>query len=250
MDLKQLKEFSSHLTILYAEDEESVRVNMVSILQMLFKKVLVAENGKEAIELFKQNDVDIIITDVRMPYVDGLEFASFVRNVDNKIPIIVATAHNDVEYFISSIKIGVTNYLLKPISQENTISALSEAIQILMDREKSQKYDSLISQETKINEKKSLLGDIVNIYNTPTIIIYDENPFFMNNAFVEEFEFFEELMEEGRKMDEFITQKEGYAKSLNDVDNYRNKIILNDKEYAVKKKNLFIGIDVEIYTFN
>ena len=249
MDLKKLQEFSSHLTILYAEDEESVRVNMVSILQMLFKKVLVAEDGQEAIELFKQNDVDVVITDVRMPYVDGLEFASFVRNVDKKIPIIVATAHNDVEYFISSIKIGITNYLLKPISQSNTISALSEAIQILMDREKSQKYDSLISQETKINEKKSLLGDIVNIYQIPTLIIYEEKPFFMNNAFVKEFEFFEELMEEGKKMDEFITQKEGYAKSLNDVDNYRNKIILNDKEYAVKKKNLFIGIDVVIYTF-
>jgi CheY-like chemotaxis protein len=249
MNLQELKKTSSLLTVLYAEDEEDVRVNMVSILEMFFKKVIVAKDGKEAIEKFKSNSVDMIITDVRMPYVDGLEFANYVKNIDRNIPIIIATAHNDIEYFISSIKIGITNYLLKPITQNDTILALSEAISILVDRKKSQKYDTLIAQESGISDKKNLLGDIVNIYNVPTIVINDDEPFFMNNAFIKEFEFFEHIMNSVVRIEKFVTQKEGYAKSLKDVDKYRNKIILNNKEYIVNKKNLFIGIDIELFTF-
>jgi CheY-like chemotaxis protein len=249
MTPKELKNIASNLTILYAEDEEDVRINMIAILEMFFKKVVVAHDGRDAIEKFKENKIDIVVTDVRMPYVDGLELAKYIKQVDKFVPIIIATAHNDIEYFVSSIKIGVTNYLLKPITQQDTILALSDAISILVDRQKSRKYDNLVAQESHINERKVLLSDIVNIYDVPTLVLYDNKPFFMNNAFIKEFDFFESIINNITNIDRFVIQKDGYAKNLSDVDKYRDKIILNDNEYHIYKKNIFIGIDIEIFTF-
>lgn len=249
IELKELKKEASNLTILYAEDEEDVRVNMISMLQLFFDNVFVAKDGKEAIEIFKSNEVDIVLTDIRMPYKTGLEVASYVKNVNKNIPIIIATAHSDTEYLSSAIKIGVNNYLLKPVNQLNLIESISEVVSNIVNRKKSLKYDSLIKEENDISEKKSLLTDIVNIYNIPTLVVENNRVYFMNNEFLKEFQFYEEIMEDINLIEKFITKKENYAKSLTDLGKYREKIILNNKEYLAHKKNLFIGIDVEIFTF-
>ena len=102
-----------NITILYAEDEKSLRLITLNILKGFTKKQYVAENGLEGLELFKQNEeeIDLIITDVNMPQMNGLEMIKEIKQINPNIPIIVATAFSNTEYLsLEAIDIGVDKY--------------------------------------------------------------------------------------------------------------------------------------------
>ena len=105
-----------NITILYAEDEAALREITLNILRGFTKKQFVAENGAEGLELFKQNEseIDLIITDVNMPIMNGLDMIKNIIDQDIKIPIIVMSAHTETEYITKAQEYGVSEYLLKP----------------------------------------------------------------------------------------------------------------------------------------
>ncbi len=109
-----------NITILYAEDEAALREITLNILKGFTKKQFVAENGAEGLELFKQNEseIDLIITDVNMPIMNGLEMIREIKRINPNIPIIVATAFSNTEYLLEAIDIGVDKYVLKPIDMK------------------------------------------------------------------------------------------------------------------------------------
>ena len=110
-----------NITILYAEDEKSLREITLNILKGFTKKQYVAENGLEGLELFKEHEeeIDLIITDVNMPHMNGLEMIKAIKEINPNIPIIVATAFSNTEYLLEAIDIGVDKYILKPIDMKN-----------------------------------------------------------------------------------------------------------------------------------
>ncbi|HLD23534.1 MAG TPA: response regulator, partial [Sulfuricurvum sp.] len=79
---KELKSVSSTLCILYAEDEEDTRIQITEILQMFFKKVVVAQNGKEALDNFKSNSIDLILSDITMPIMDGIAMVTEILAIN------------------------------------------------------------------------------------------------------------------------------------------------------------------------
>ena len=110
-----------NITILYAEDEKSLREITLNILKGFTKKQYVAENGLQGLELFKthEEEIDLIITDVNMPHMNGLEMIKAIKEINPNIPIIVATAFSNTEYLLEAIDIGVDKYILKPIDYNN-----------------------------------------------------------------------------------------------------------------------------------
>ncbi len=119
-----------NITILYAEDEKSLRDITLNILKGFTNKQYVAENGLEGLELFKEHEeeIDLIITDVNMPQMNGLDMIKEIKKINSNIPIIVATAFSNTEYLLEAIDIGVDKYILKPIDMKKLLQVMSQSL--------------------------------------------------------------------------------------------------------------------------
>lgn len=103
------------LKLLFVEDEKDLITIISDTLKKLQANFLTAGNGKEALDLLEANsDIDVIITDINMPVMNGLELIAEVRKTNKELPILIMSAHTESEYMRNAEELGVTNYLLKP----------------------------------------------------------------------------------------------------------------------------------------
>jgi DNA-binding response OmpR family regulator len=121
----------SNLTLLYAEDDALVRDTFAYLLNDLFAKVYLAENGKEAYEMYRHKKPDIILLDNFMPAINGLDVARLIRKEDENVPIIILTAHSEREQLLKAVDLKLETYLVKPVTPETLIAALQKVIQKL-----------------------------------------------------------------------------------------------------------------------
>jgi diguanylate cyclase (GGDEF)-like protein/PAS domain S-box-containing protein len=112
------------LSILYVEDDEDIREQMTQYLRRRVGTLLVAKNGVEGLNLYRTEQPDMIVTDILMPIMDGLEMADEIRKTDITIPIIVTTAFESTRYFMRSIEIGIDKYVTKPVDTDLFYRAL------------------------------------------------------------------------------------------------------------------------------
>jgi response regulator RpfG family c-di-GMP phosphodiesterase len=119
--------FLKTLTLLYVEDEDTVREEVVRFLRRRFAKVDEACNGEEGFKKFEQNHYDIVITDIKMPVMDGLQMAQKIRAVYDGMPIVIVTAFSDTEYFLKAIELGINGYVKKPINPEQLLTETFKA---------------------------------------------------------------------------------------------------------------------------
>ena len=124
IDIKILKNLTNTLNVIYVEDDESIRLEMGRYLNRLFNHVDIAQNGQIALELYKSNPYDIVITDISMPVMDGLEMSRKILEINEFQEIIIISAYAKSDYFIESIQIGVSGYILKPIDFEQIKNTL------------------------------------------------------------------------------------------------------------------------------
>ena len=113
------------LKILYAEDNEKMRDSYALVLERYFKEVIEACDGKEALELYKLHKPDIVLTDINMPELDGLELIRIIREDDKTTKIIVLSAYSDQEKLMKAIPLGLFAYLVKPIKGDDLKQVLT-----------------------------------------------------------------------------------------------------------------------------
>ncbi len=124
------------LKILYAEDNEQSRRSYALGLRQLFKEVIEAKNGEEAFDLYRQHQPDILLTDINMPLLDGLELIRIIRKEDSNIKIIVLSAHADQEKLMKAIPLGLSSYLVKPIMRDALKKSLNDAASGIKEKSK------------------------------------------------------------------------------------------------------------------
>ena len=119
-----------NINILYVEDEESLREITLNILQDFTNHQYVATNGIEGLQLFEeyQEDIDLIITDINMPQMNGLDMVKRIKDINPKIPIIVATAFSNTEYLLEAINIGIDKYVLKPVNIKKLLQVMNQSL--------------------------------------------------------------------------------------------------------------------------
>ncbi|MBT9539744.1 sigma-54 dependent transcriptional regulator [Thiobacillus sp.] len=100
--------------ILVVDDEPKMRRVLEILLQKMGHRVLGAGNGVEALALFQANSVDLVITDLRMPEMDGIELLAALRAQASEVPVMVITAHGTIETAVAAMKHGASDYLLRP----------------------------------------------------------------------------------------------------------------------------------------
>ena len=128
LEKDQDADFLRTLSLLYVEDEEDVRRELARFLSRRFAKVDVAANGQEGLELFsKHGGYDIVVTDVRMPVMDGLSMAAAIKDIQREVPVIVITAYNEMDYFVRAIEIGIDRYITKPVDPFLLMEAVSRS---------------------------------------------------------------------------------------------------------------------------
>ena len=123
-------------TILLVEDDKMVQNSFAKLLNFYVRDVFVANDGIEALEIYEKNHPDIIITDVKMPRLNGIEFIKKVREKDTKIPIVVTSAYTDQEYLLESIKLSLIEYLVKPMREEALEKVLTQCAKSLSNSKK------------------------------------------------------------------------------------------------------------------
>jgi len=121
-------------SILLAEDEENVRESFKKVLLLYVNEVYAAKNGEEALELYNKYHPNIIITDVKMPKLNGLELIKKIREKNYEIPIIVTSAYTDQDFLLESIKLSLIEYVVKPIKEKDLNRLLKECAQKLYEK--------------------------------------------------------------------------------------------------------------------
>lgn len=123
--------YLKELTILYAEDDTGIRTQIAHFLEHRCARLVQATNGREALDLFHAQRPDMVISDILMPEMDGLELSAAIKEIHTSTPIILTTAFNDPDYMMRAIDIGIDAYVLKPVNLEKLLAALNKQSDIL-----------------------------------------------------------------------------------------------------------------------
>ncbi len=159
------------IQLLYVEDDDNIRKVYERYLKRKVKNLFVAINGQEGFDLYVKHKPDLIVTDIKMPIMDGLEMSRKIRTLDNMIPIIVTTAHTETEFFQEAITIGVNTFLLKPVDMvelSNKINDASINITLEVDKEEINKVEIEVDKMVALSE---LLCNIAHQWRQPLAAI-------------------------------------------------------------------------------
>ena len=120
-----------NLTLLLVEDDEELKESIKETLAFFFKNVFVAQNGLEALDIYSQNSIDLIITDYVMPIMNGYELCKNIREKNRKIPLVIMSNYSDKEKLLKSISLELTDYVIKPIEYKQLLETLVKMVEKL-----------------------------------------------------------------------------------------------------------------------
>jgi len=158
-NLKNLVEECKDIKVLYAEDEKSIREQMLNIFNIIFKTTDVAVDGKEALEMYKSKSYDLVLTDINMPSMSGLELITKIREENQTQKIVVLSAYNESNLLLETIKLGIDGYLTKPVNMQEMEQVLKKIAHTIH----TEKLFSVYQQELEKNveEKTAKLTNLL-----------------------------------------------------------------------------------------
>lgn len=148
------------ITILYVEDEENLRQQESKIYNKIFKEVFEAEDGLEAIAIFKENKdkIDVVVTDINMPKMSGLDLAREIQSISD-VPILITTAYTNTEYMLEALDLGIKKFINKPVTINRIIQDIEKVV-VQYRKEKTVK-DIAKTLITKTKNDSKELNDLV-----------------------------------------------------------------------------------------
>lgn len=157
-DYKSIKPLTENLDVLYVEDDEIIVETVRVMLSRLFRTVDVAYNGREGLEKYAQKKYDIIISDIRMPKIDGIEMTRAIKTENPKQRIVITSASDDSEYLLELIDIGIEKFILKPLTKTKLLSTLEQVSSAIMDQKMLEEYKRRIEEINAYTTKEQIKG--------------------------------------------------------------------------------------------
>jgi len=167
IDITKLKLLTTNLTILYVEDDLKIQDAMKKYLKKLFSLVTVANNGEEGLSLYKKSKFDIVITDLSMPKMNGMDMIKKIKELHDFQSILITTAHGESNYLMDAMRVHIDGYILKPFVYDELnyeFYKISEKIKKFKENEDYkihlQEMLKLQTREMKNNYEKSIYSMI------------------------------------------------------------------------------------------
>lgn len=175
IDVRELKDLSQHIKILYVEDDSSIRSVMSEYLKKFFKTVAVGNDGLEGLAEYKNNDFDIVITDLSMPNMSGLEMLREIKKINENQSVLITSAHNEPEYMTGAIKLGIDGYILKPFDFKQLNQELYKLVQKLSKFRENEEYKKYLQEmvEKKTSEISHLMDVQKSNYDKTLYLMVD-----------------------------------------------------------------------------
>lgn len=163
---KELQIFAKQLKVLFVEDDKSLNDSTVNLLRNFFPVVKRAYDGVQALALYKQEKFNIVITDISMPNMNGVELSAKIKEINKNQTIIITSAHDESEYLINLINIGIDGFLLKPYNWDTFFAIVlkicqNEIFKKEFEKEKTKKIiNAMIGNNHK--EEKNCFSSTIN----------------------------------------------------------------------------------------
>jgi len=198
-DIKKLQLLAQNYKLLYVEDNQALRENATKLLKKFFPTIYVAAHGAEGLELFNKYQPHLVLTDIKMPKMDGLELSKKIKHARAETKIIIMSAFDEKDYLYKAIEVGVFRFIKKPVSLPILTDALSQAI-IQIDYEQKQKLF------------QSQIGNIFNYQSSMIVMLHHTQPIIANQALLDYFgvEDIDELHEKYKDIGSGFLEHEGF----------------------------------------
>lgn len=164
--------------ILIIDDTKNIRKMIKKCLESNGFEVITAENGYEGIKLFKENKIDLVILDIRMPQLSGTEVLKIIKNINGIVPILIITAFPTIKNAVECMKLGAIDYLRKPFTPDR----IRETIEKIIKRRTADKgdissYESLIEYSKKLISERKFDDALHYLKESISLSIEDGEPF-------------------------------------------------------------------------
>ncbi len=156
------------LTLLYVEDDGSTVISFMNAFGDYFKEVIIARNAEDGLELFRKHSPNVIITDLQLPKMSGLDMIAHIRQTHPDVPIIVNSAFSDTHLLLRSISLHVDSYILKPTDPMQLLYVLTN-------------IEKVITLEKKLNTTREIMQTMIDGIPDPVLYIEPDYTVVMMN---------------------------------------------------------------------
>ena len=252
--------YLNDINLLYVEDSKSIREILSRRLERKVNKLIVAVDGEEGYNKFLEEKPDMILTDVTMPKMSGIEMARKIKETDPNIPIIILSAHSESKFLLEAIELGISGYLLKPVDREKMNSQLEVYAKIAC----LQKINKI--QQEQILSQKEILQNIMDVEDNIKFVTDFNQISFTNTAFLKFFNVIsiDEFSEKYKHVEEVFIKHDDYIypqlvescnkdlnetcfgelfyTKLNEIDEAKRVVLMLDSKF--EPKTFYINISV------
>ena len=159
--------YTKDLTLLYAEDDIELQNNTKDLFESLFKSVTIANNGKIALEFYKENNYDIVISDIKMPEMNGIELVKEIKSINSNQSVVITSAYSDSNYLLEFINLNVSHFITKPVNSDSLIQILYTVSKNIVNTNMVELYrKDLESTNVALKEKNDELQSLVRILDS------------------------------------------------------------------------------------
>jgi YesN/AraC family two-component response regulator len=167
VDLSKLKDYAKNLSLLYVEDDNILREKTIDLLSCIFDNISFGVDGQDGLNKYKEKKYDMVITDINMPIMSGIEMIEEIKKINEDQIVIVTSAHDESNYLLELIKLGVENFVLKPIDLDQLMAILYKISKRLYDERNFEKNNQLLSQQSQFLAMGEMAGMIAHQWRQP-----------------------------------------------------------------------------------
>lgn len=244
-----------NLRVLYVEDEDFTRQEMKKFLSRRVGKLYTAEDGESGVRLFNEHRPDVVIADLVMPNIGGLEMSKRIRDIDHECYILIASAIEDPKSIIETVDVGIVSYLLKPIDTKKLLGVLNDIgvkiakkkrLKFLFDRDKKKSVEDGIKRKVssyiKLSSGKGprevavhIQGNIIEIRAYDTLTNFEKSMLDKNMN--------RSIVEQNRKL-YYSIQKQPIEECIKDIVGSKVEMYYVETDTKADRDILRLSIDI------
>ena len=156
--INKILEYSKNMNLLYVEDNAENRESTSNILSIIFANIIIAVDGQDGLNKFKENNIDLIITDINMPNLNGIEMIKEIKKIDRNCDFIFLSANDDRKILLECIPLQANGFLVKPLDFEELISLIEEIIEKIQLLHESKNNEYYNEQYLALIDKNNIIS--------------------------------------------------------------------------------------------